>query len=127
MNTECFVLFSRLLQILPRAFLGFLTVVPFSVTSLKQVEISFVAVSERSGSDNSNSFNQLKRYKIQSKLVKRLKKRLKRFRKRFIASGRVSGSGKTLPEAFYCFRTRFGSGKTLLVLRLEAINASGSV
>ena len=61
MNTECFALFSKLLQVLPRALLGFWTVAPFSVTLSKQVEISFVAVSRVSGSDNSNSLSHLER------------------------------------------------------------------
>lgn len=58
-NTECLVLASRLLQTLPRALIGFLTCVPFSVTVLKQVEISLVSVSPTSFSDNSNSRSQL--------------------------------------------------------------------
>ena len=63
-NTECLVLANRLLQTLPRALRGFLTVVPFSVTSLKQVEISLVRVSSTSESDNSNSFSQLKMIRL---------------------------------------------------------------
>ena len=59
MNAECFALSSKLLQVRPRAFLGFWTVAPFSVTLSKQVAISFVAVSRMSESDNSNSFNHL--------------------------------------------------------------------
>ena len=44
--------------------MGFLVGVLFSVTVSKQVEISLVAVSERSGSANSNSCNQLKKRNI---------------------------------------------------------------
>ena len=59
MNNECFFLASKLLQTLPRAFVGSLTVTPFVVTSRKQVEISFVAVSSTSNSASSNSLSQL--------------------------------------------------------------------
>ena len=93
MNNECFCLASKLLQTLPRAFVGCLTVTPFVVTSLKQVEISLVAASSISNSASLNSLSQLVNEKIElyaSKIMKMLPAAVYCLWKRFLnASGSV--------------------------------------